>query len=60
MSNKKIYVGNISFDTTYDDLDDNLDTDRDSEDLIGTKETKRGPVINMFSVSKKSRSVYLP
>ena len=47
------------FDTTYVDLDDNLDTDRDSEDLIGTEGAKRGPAINMFNVSKKSRSVYL-
>ena len=58
LQERVLHDSNISFDTTYDDLDDNLDTDRDSEDLIGTKETKRGPVINMFSVSKKSRSVY--
>ena len=58
LQERVLHDSNISFDTTYDDLDDNLDTDRDSEELIGTKETKHGPVINMFSVSKKSRSVY--
>ena len=48
----------FSYNTTYDDLDYNLETDPNSEDHAEVEGVKRGPVINMFSVSKKSRSVY--
>ena len=50
----------LSYNTSYDDLDYNLDTDPNSENHADVEGVKRGPTINMFTVSKKSRSVYLP
>jgi hypothetical protein len=50
----------FSYNTTYDVLDDNFDTDPNSEGYADIEGVKRGPTINMFTVSKKSRSVNLP
>ena len=67
-ANSEVHVGSDhisdtftdSFIETYDDLDENHGTDRDSEDSTGSERAKRGPTINMFTDSMRSRYVNHP